>query len=932
MLKKIFALCAAVMMLFGASAQTPLPLDPQVRTGKLPNGLTYFVQKNEVPKDRANFYIAQRVGSSLENPDQLGLAHFLEHMAFNGTGHFPGKAMLNYLQSKGIRFGADINAMTGFDETIYNINNVPTTDAPLVDSVLLALRDWSCDIALLDDEIEAERGVIQEEWRGSQNVSYRMIMGLLPKAFKEYQYQQTPIGKMEVVMHFKPEVLREYYKKWYRPDLQGIIVVGDFDPVEMEKKVIATFSDIPTPVNPAERIYPTISDNEKPIYYAFQDPEQQIALAQIMFKSDKTPMAQRNTVESYVADDVLPDIIASVINMRLAEYGQKPECAYAQASVGFGPYIVAKTKDAFNVVVVAKTDIEKAIEEAMAIVARACKSGITESELDRAKQNLQSSMDKRYNERDKRQSGAVAQGLIQHFIGNDPVPGLEVENMLMKQLLPNIPLQAINMAMKEILTPTNEVILVAQPEKEGSKLPEEQVVVDLIGNAINAEYEAYVDEKITEPLLAVEPTPGKIVSIKENKEIDGSELMLSNGVKVLIKATDFAADEVRLMAVRKGGKNLFKESDAPNVLLFDDAVSSFKVGNFDKATLRKYLAGKYLNTNLSLQNTTTTLTGASTVKDMATMFELVYADFTALSADTEAWKATVQKVTVALQQQDKDPQDVFKRELLKTQFNGNALLSAPVLADVEKASYPAMVRMAADLTANAADYTFIILGNVDSEAVKPLIEKYIASLPSKGQSTVPANLPEFRMATGKVNNVFKQPMRTPYTLVYEMRDGDMPYSIERAQMVGMAGSVLSYRFTETLREEEGGSYSPQAVSILKPLDSQWILLGVYQTNEEKAPRLRQRAEELTNNLLSAGAKEEEFVKAKEATVKQIENQLRQNGSWMNWLVNYALGVNTFTNQLEIANSITLEKFNALLKDLSKSTNRLDVVMEGVQAD
>lgn len=931
MLKRIFALATAVITLFGASAVTPLPLDPQVRTGKLPNGLTYFVKHNAVPKDRANFYIAQRVGSSLEAPDQLGLAHFLEHMAFNGTGHFPGKTMLNYLQSKGIRFGADINAMTGFDETIYYVSNVHTNDAPLVDSVLLVLRDWSCDISLLDDEIEAERGVIQEEWRGSQDVSRRMLAGFLPLAYKEYQYQQLPIGKMEIVMNFKPETLRAYYKKWYRPDLQGIIVVGDFDAEEMEKKIIAAFSDIPAQENPAPRIYPTISDNDKPIYFAFQDPEQQIAMAQIMFKSEKTPAEQRNSVESFVGDDVLPQLISSIINTRLAEYAQKPECAYAQAAVSFSDYFVAKTKGSFNVTVVAKDDIQKAVAEAMAIVARACKAGITQSELERAGQNMLSFSEKQFNERDKRQSAAVANELVEHFTNNEPVPGIEVENTLLKQIIPNIPAQAVSMAMREILTPTNEVILVAQPEKEGSKLPEESVMVDIIAGAMNAEYEAYVDETITEPLLVQEPTPGKITSVKENTTIEGSEMTLSNGVRVLVKATDFAADEVRVVAVRKGGINLFKPEQAANVQMLGDALSVSRIGNFDRPTLRKYLAGKYASASLAIDGGSTTVSGSSTVKDMPTLFELIYANFTALSADEQAWSAEKQKLVAALQQQDKDPMSVFRREFTKTLTNSNPLLMPATTADVEAASYPEMLKMAHELTSNAANYTFIVLGNVDAEALRPLLEKYVASLPSASKSTVPADLKNFKMATGKVNNTFKQSMQTPYTLVYEVRDGEVAYSIQRDEMTAMAGSVLSNRFTETLREEEGGSYSPQAIATLDPFTSQWMMLGVYQTNAEVAPRLRQRSEEVTSSLLANGAREDEFIKVKEAAVKQIENHLRQNGSWMGWIVKYALGYDTFTNRLDLTKAIDLNMFNAYLKELSKSTNRLDVIMEGVQS-
>ncbi|MDE6218265.1 MAG: insulinase family protein, partial [Muribaculaceae bacterium] len=350
-MRKFLSLAMLLLAVFSLSAQQPqpLPLSQGVKSGVLPNGLHYYIMHNAEPKQRANFYIAQKVGSTLETQDQLGLAHFLEHMAFNGTTHYPGKSMLNYLQTKGIRFGADINAYTDFDETVYNINNVPTNDIQLMDSVLLVLHDWSGSILLEESEIDAERGVIREEWRSRNNAQIRMYTDLLPKIYQEYQYQQMPIGSMDVVMNFKPEVLRAYYKKWYRPDQQGIVIVGDFDAAEMEKKVIDLFSTIPMPENAAERTYPVVSSNDKPIFATFKDPELQYSLIMVHFKSDKTPFEVRNTDQGYLFDHVLPTMISKMINNRLAEYAQKPECPYMQAGVYFSNFMIAKTKDAFTI-------------------------------------------------------------------------------------------------------------------------------------------------------------------------------------------------------------------------------------------------------------------------------------------------------------------------------------------------------------------------------------------------------------------------------------------------------------------------------------------------------------------------------------------------------------------------------------------------------
>ncbi len=489
MIRKAVGLVMALIGVFGINAQvpqlTPLPLNPKVRHGVLPNGLNYYIMHNEMPKERANFYIAQKVGSTLETQEQLGLAHFLEHMAFNGTAHYPGKNMLNYLQSKGIRFGNDINAYTSFDETVYNINNVPTTDHPLMDSVLLVLKDWSGDLLLEEAEIDAERGVIQEEWRQRNDANTRMYTQILPKIYKEYQYQQMPIGKMEVVMNFKPEALRAYYKKWYRPDQQGIVIVGDFDAEAMEKKVISMFSEIPMPADAAPREYPVVSDNEEPIYVTFTDPELRMPRTTISIKSDKVPFEYRNTQEIYIQDNIVKMLIQMLINNRLGEASQEPNCKYSQAGVYFGNFYVSKTKDSFNIVAIPKGETLPAVEEVMAIVARACKTGFTESEYDRVRDEVLSSMENSYNERDKTSNDAYANEIIRSFIDNDPAPGVEKEYELLKMVLPNIPVAALNQVCTQILSDKNMVVVSTEPTREGMQMVAEDVMIGSIKNAMN---------------------------------------------------------------------------------------------------------------------------------------------------------------------------------------------------------------------------------------------------------------------------------------------------------------------------------------------------------------------------------------------------------------------------------------------------------------
>lgn len=937
MIKRILGLAFLVLTTLLGFAQMPqmqpLPLNPNVKAGVLPNGLHYYILHNAEPKNRANFYIAQKVGSTLETKEQLGLAHFLEHMAFNGTAHYPGKNLLNYLQSKGIRFGADINAYTAFDETVYNINNVPTTDKALMDSVLLALHDWSCEIALENDEIESERGVIEEEWRSRNDANSRMLLSVLPKIYQEYQYQQTPIGKMEVVKNFKPEVLRAYYEKWYRPDQQGIVIVGDFDADEMEKKVKEMFSPIEMPANAAEREYPVVSDNQQPVYAYFEDAEFQIPIVRLSFKSDKLPFEMRNTVPGLMAN-LAQNIIVSLINQRLSEYKQNPACTYAEAVVNQGDFWVSKTKDAFTITVVPKGDLNSAFNEAMRIIARACKTGFSEAELERVRANYLSSIEKAYNERNNTQTESLASGLIRHFIDNSPEPGIEAEYEMMKQILPMIPVDALNQMVAKILTPENQVLVVAQPKKEGVVPADEQKLFAIVNDAMGAQYEALVEEKITQPLISKLPKPGKIKSEKAG-EFGTTEFTLSNGVTVVVKPTDFKADEISLTAVRRGGKRSIDPSQAVNALFMEDAFAISKLGNFDKNTLRKYLAGKHVGVGFTLGNNVYEIEGVSTVKDLPTMMEMIYATFTSVSADEAFFQSTMDQARTMLANMDKNPNNVFKRRLADVKYGHNPMFQEFTAEMLDQVDYPQILKMIKEATANAADYTFIFVGNVDVNTLKPLLEKYIATLPSakKGKKTPVVDKSSVLLATGEVKDHFKQPMNEPSTIVANYFSGtDIPYSTENDINFSVLGQILGIRFTETLREEMGGTYSPSAGASMNPFTGEWTIAYNYVTNAEILNKMNERAELELNKLISNGASEGDFQKVKEAIIKQLEIGERDNETLKQNLLSYKLGVSNDFNKLAVAQKLNLADFNKWMKSLKLGKNRIEVIMEGVKAE
>ena len=931
MVKKIFSLAFLLMCVLTMSAQTPLPLNPQVRHGVLPNGLSYYLLKNTEPEGRANFYIAQKVGSTLENQDQLGLAHFLEHMAFNGSKNFPGKNMLNYLQSKGIRFGADINAYTSFDETVYNINSIPTSDEALMDSVLLALHDWSCALSLEGDEIEAERGVIHEEWRSRNDANTRMFNAVLPQLFDEYQYAQMPIGTMEVVLNFPHEALRSYYEKWYRPDQQGIVIVGDFDVDVMEKKVIDLFSKIEMPENAAERTYAPVSDNVEPKYITFEDPELQRTLIQLSFKKEKLPFEFRNSVEGYVQSYVVESILSAMINNRLSEMSQKADCPFVYAGVSFDNYWVAKTKYSFNVTIIPKDDVKSAFEVAMSEIVRACKTGFNDSELQRVKDQMLSSYEKMYNEREKTDSDDRAQEIIRHFIDNEPAPGIEAEYQMMQQMLPMIPVQIFNDFAKQILTKENQVLLVSQPQVEGKTLPAKEEMLSILNNAMNAEYEAYVDEVITDPLIEKMPKKGKIK--KEYKGKFGTTVMeLSNGAKVIVKPTDYAADQIAFNAFSIGGQfNALenKEANPSELKLISAAVEASKFGTFDNIKLRKYLAGKNVGISFQMGKAIDNIYGQSTVKDLETMLQLNYLYFTDIRPDAETYNATIEQYRAMLKNAEKNPNTIFMDNVYKTWYDNNPIYTQLKYADLDAANYETMLNVAKKHLDNAADYTFTFVGNVDIDALRPLVEQYIATLPAnkkKHDKLVYSG----SQAKGQIVNDFKQEMETPSVQVFNVySDNNIAYSIENEVKLSLLSDVLDIVYTNTLREEEGGTYSPATQAMINPFNNEWTVLYMFVTGDDSKEKLCKRAHEEFLKLLAEGTNEENFNKVKDAALNQYQINSKNNSYWQEAIYQNEMGQDVATNHEAAIKNLTLEEFNAFIKNLYNGNNRMQVIMNGI---
>ena len=565
-----FVLCTSFQQAVAQQMQfPPLPVDKNVRIGQLDNGLTYYIRHNKLPENRAEFYIAQKVGSILEEPQQRGLAHFLEHMAFNGTKNFPGDdkglGVIPWCETVGIKFGTNLNAYTSIDETVYNISNAPIDRAGVLDSCLLVLHDWSNYILLKDDEIDKERGVIREEWRSRNSGMLRVYTDLLPTIYPGDKYADCmPIGSIDVINNFPYKDIRDYYHKWYRPDLQGIVIVGDIDVDAVEAKLKTIFADVQKAVNPAERVYYPVADNKEPIVAIGTDKEVDDPSIEVYFKQDATPDSEKNNV-GYLASQYMTSMITSMLNARLSELTQSANPPFTRAYSSYGNFFVAKTKEALNLSASSKTDgIEKALKVLLQEAERARRFGFTESEYARARANYLQRLESAYNEREKTKHGSYVREYVRNFLDAEPIPGIETEYAMMNQLAPNLPVQAINMAIQQLVPDSNQVVIIAGPEKEGLKYPQKEEVIALLKGMKSLDLQPYVDKVSDEPLMKEAPKGGKIVSEKEGEIYGSTKLVLSNGVTVYVKKTDFKADEIRMKGTSLGGKSLFPDKDALN--------------------------------------------------------------------------------------------------------------------------------------------------------------------------------------------------------------------------------------------------------------------------------------------------------------------------------------------------------------------------------
>lgn len=932
-LRKIFSMLLLVVAT-AVQAQTiqPLPTDPATRVGKLENGLTYYIRHNEYPDNVANFYIAQRVGSIQEEDSQRGLAHFLEHMAFNGSTHFQGNGLIEYLRTLGVAFGRDLNAYTSIEETVYNINNVPNTRQTALDSCLLVLQDWSNGLLLKTEEIDKERGVIHGEWAMSNSATQRLFERNLPAMYPGSRYgHRLPIGIMEVVDNFKPQELRDYYEKWYHPENQAIIVIGDIDVDYTENKIKEFFSGIKKGPNAASISPVAVPDNKEAIYIFDKDKEMPYTMMSVSMKCDPMPREMLGTQMIYI-QNYMTSMMSSMFNSRMSELSQQPDCPFVQMSLRYGNYMVSKVKDAISVDVVVKEGKEK---EAFAAMIREMKRvqehGFTATEYVRAKEQFLSYREKEYSNRDKRRHGEYYRECVNHFLEGEAMPGIEIDYQMWQALAQQFNVNVINQAVKEMITIDKDSNLVCYSfaqEKEGKEYFDAEAMKKTMAEVRAEKVEPWVDNVKNEPLISQLPAPGKIKKEVKNDALGYTELQLSNGAKVILKKTDFKNDEIRFSGFAPGGKAMYGEADYSNLKLFEAAISTVGMGNFTNNELKKALAGKVVSFNPSLGNLYSTVSGASTPKDIETLMQLIYLGFTDIKKDEKAYKAISSMLHTALKNRDIEPETQLSDSLAACLYSNNPRFSNLTVADLEKASIDRIVEIAHERFSNVNNFTFTFIGNFDEAAIRPLICQYIASLPGKEKKVAPQEIRTF--FKGNISRDFKRKMETPKPNIIQCYAAETTYNLKNDILTDYTGQLLSMVLLKVIREEASLTYTIGAGAQLVPMKDKARINIMIQSpigKPEDVDKALELIEKCVNDVAEK-ADPEMVAKIKANFLKNADVVAKQNNYWTNVIeTKYIHGLDTHTEYKKIVESITPEEISSFLKNnVLTSGDFLNIVM------
>ncbi len=926
---------ATICVLPYLAAQGPvLPIDPKVRVGKLENGLTYYIQKNTTRPQLADFYIAQKVGSIQETPSQRGLAHFLEHMAFNGTTHFPGNeegpGIMPWCETIGIKFGQNLNAYTSIDETVYNISDAPVIREGVIDSCLLILHDWSNDLLLTDEEIDKERGVIHEEWRTTRNAWIRMYEKALPVVYAGTKYADClPIGNMEVVNHFAYSELRDYYEKWYRPDLQGIVVVGDIDPDVIEEKIKSLFSDIPAArPDAAPRIYYPVTDNQAPIVTIETDREATTQQWMLFFKHEAVPDAQKEFA-GYLKREEMARMISRMLNQRLHDLQQKPDAPFLNATAYDGNFFLSKTKGAFTAMATSK---EGKIEASLAVVyrelVRAARFGFTDTELERIKQEKLSSLETLYNERDTRRNREYVNEYVRNFLDNEPITGIEYYASLMGQtVVPSITLDQLNEMMKGFVTEENRVLMVFGPEKDSLVYPTPEDLLQTLKQVEAEDLTPYVETVNENPLVDQLPDTGKVVEEKSDQSFGTTVMTLSNGMTVVIKPTDFKMDQVLMQIQHEGGNSIYPDSDALNWRYAVGMVWEGGIGAFSNPELTKKLAGKNAWTSPFMNTYFDGVRGNCAPRDFETMMQLAYLRFTAPRRDEEAIEAWRLRLKESIRNEMALPRTVFRDSVNATIYGYNERIRRIQESEIDRIDYDRCLEIYRNTFADASGFTAWIVGNVEIDSIRPLVAKYLGALPST-YSNVSWKETSLQRRKGVHSVRFDRSQETPSARILIGFEARMENTFRNSLLMNMLSQILNITYTEKIREDEGGTYG---VSVWGEISREPVEESYFQISFETAPEKEQALTPIVYQEIEAfrqnGPDAGNLAKVKEFLLKHHINNLRENQYWMHVIGQWCFyNMDVHTEYEAIVQSVTPSELQEFANRVFGQGNEYEVIM------
>jgi len=912
----------------GAFSQfkTNIPLNKDVVTGKLKNGLTYYIMHNEEPKDRASFYFVQNVGAILEDDNQNGLAHFLEHMAFNGTEHFKGKGIIKMLEKNGVTFGKEINAYTAQDETVYNISTVPVTNEKLIDSTLWVLHDWSGSLSLTNQEIDAERGVIREEWRTRRTSDFRLKMQTDPVLYKGSKYSKRDvIGDLNIINNFKYPELRNYYKKWYRPDLQAVIIVGDIDVKVMEEKVKAIFSGIPLAKKAAVRTYAEIPKHDELYFGTASDKEASSTTITLRYITDE-PLVKDSTV---TRKNVMNSFYTNILNNRFKELLLKNQSSSLNLSAYFSG--ISRLNNSYNITAsVKKGKTLEAFEEAYTEAERLKRFGALKTELERTKKLFISSYDDFISNKDKVDNDSWADKLTDYFLKAKPFLSPEDDYKLIVGIIKSITLEELNAYAKTIQKPTNQVVLITGSDQDKNDFPTKEAVVSVMKKVENSTLEPYTKKENNAPLIDKELKPA---SIKKTFEVagikDAKGYILENDAKVIILPTTYSQDQIIFSAFSKGGKSLVKTEDLASAEIATTIARSSGLGNFDNIGLKEKLTGKVAQAAPFIGANTQGFQGSSNKADLETMLQLLYLSFEAPRFDPNIFNILKEQYKNRLETIKKDNGSAFKDSIDLANSNHNArtfLFNEKFLETIDLKKAESIYR---DRIKNAADFTFVFVGNIPDSALE-LIQKYIGNI--KSNPALKENYIDHNTEPKKGKTIvhFKRPMEVAKTTVYLNLAGKTEYSKENALSIYIIGEILSKRFLQTIREEEGGSYGVNVGGNLEMIPKPAFSLALtFDCNPDKEEKLMQIVWKELNDLKSNPVNANDLEDIKKALLKNREESLKTNSFWNTTIYNNTLNQIPFLQDDEYKNLIskinqkTIQQFSKHVLDSSSS---VEVIM------